>query len=146
MQTFESIGLKEARAAGDAVINKAIADKERPVAVAVCGSKGDLIYFAKMDGTLPVAERMSINKAYTAAFWGRKTEDLMEGMKKRGRELAWYGGDPRRETVIPGGAPIAKPDGTVVGGIGVGGKLGPDPKDTVKDYDLAKVGVEAIKL
>ena len=114
--------------------------------MAVCGREGGLLYFAKMDGTLPVTERMAIYKAYTAAFWGSRTEDIMETMKRRGRQLEWYGGDPRRETVIPGGAPIKTSDGTVVGGIGVSGKLGEDPNDKVKDADLAKIGAEAVKL
>lgn len=146
MLTIKTLGLKEARAAAEIIINRAIADGERPVAVAVCGRTGDLIYFAKMDGTLPVAERMAINKAYTAAFWGANTEELMDRMKTRGRQLEWYGGDPSRETVIPGGAPVKSAEGIVVGGIGVGGKLGDDPNDTVKDADLARIGVEAINL
>ena len=146
MQTIKTLGLTEARTAGEAVIGKAVTDGERPVAVAVCGRTGDLIYFAKMDGTLPVAERMAINKAYTAAFWGTNTEELMERMRTRERQLEWYCGDTRRETVIPGGAPVKSRDGIVVGGIGVGGKLGDDPTDTVKDADLARIGVETIHL
>ena len=145
MQTMKTLGLEEAKAAGDAMINKAIADKERPIAVAICGKGGELIYYVRMDGTPAIVERMAINKAYTAAFWGRKTEDLMENMKKRERQLEWYGGDPQRETIIPGGAPIKTSDGTVVGGIGVSGKLGDDPKDTVKDYHLVETGLEALK-
>jgi len=146
MQTIKTIGLEEARIIAEAVVSKAIADNEGPIAVAVCGRDGFLKYFVKMDGASHVTGRMAINKAYTAAFWGRKTEELRGYIQKIGNQLAWYGSDLRVETVIPGGHPIKLSDGTVLGGVGVSGKRRLEPKHKVKDSDLAKTGTEALLL
>ncbi|MFC1914398.1 heme-binding protein [Chloroflexota bacterium] len=145
MLEYKTIGIEEARKAAEAAL-KANPPGENPIAVAVVNRAGELLYYVRMDGMGAIGSRMAINKAYSAAITGMTTEARMESLQKRGRDPSWYGGDLRHETVIPGGAPIKMSDGTVVGGIGVGGKKGPDPKDTLKDYDLARIGAEALGL
>ena len=142
MLEIKTIGLDEAKAAADAAI-KANPVGERPIAVAVVNRTGELIYFIRQDGAFIVESRNAINKAYTAAIWRSFTGDLLEMVKRRGRDLVWYGVDPQRETVLPGGAPIKTSDGVVVGAIGISGKRGEDSKDTIKDTELAMIGAKA---
>jgi uncharacterized protein GlcG (DUF336 family) len=142
MLEMKTIGLEEAKAAADAAI-KANPLGERPIAVAVVSRTGELIYFIRQNGAETVEIRGAINKAYTAAIWKSFTADLLEMLKRRGRDFSWYGGDPQRETVLPGGAPIKTANGIVVGGIGISGKRGEDGKDTIKDSELAVIGAKA---
>lgn len=142
MLELKTIGLEEAKAAADAAI-KSNPVGERAIAVAVVSRFGELIYFIRQNGASTVETRTAINKAYTAAIWGAFTGELFEMFKRRGREMSWYGGDPQRETVVPGGAPIKTADNIVVGGIGISGKRAEDSKDTIKDTELATIGAKA---
>ena len=61
------LGLAEARAAVEAVLEEANKLPDAPIAVAVVDDYGRLVYFARMDGCPPVVVELAINKAYTAA-------------------------------------------------------------------------------
>jgi glc operon protein GlcG len=132
------LDMEEASIAIKAVITEASKAPSQPIAVAVVDSYGELIYYAKMDGSAPLFGRMAIKKAFTAASFKRSTRDLKNDMKEWQLELASW--DDDRNTNIPGGVSINKQDGTLLGGIGVSGRL-PD-----EDEELSNVGLKALKL
>jgi glc operon protein GlcG len=135
------LGLAEARAAVEAVLDEAVKLPDAPIAVAVADDYGRLVYFARMDGCPPVVVELAINKAYTAAVALLDTVAFAERDKGWGRELATYG--DARFTYLQGGLVISTgaDDGprTVIGGIGVSGRM-PDA-----DERLARIGLEAMK-
>ena len=135
------LGLSEARAAVEAVLDEASKLPDAPIAVAVADDYGRLVYFARMDGCPPVVVELAINKAYTAAVALLDTLAFAERDKGWGRELATYG--DTRFTYLQGGLVISTSadDGprTVIGGIGVSGRM-PD-----EDERLAMTGLEAMK-
>jgi uncharacterized protein GlcG (DUF336 family) len=136
------LGLAEARAAVEAVLEEANKLPHAPIAVAVVDDYGRLVYFARMDGCPPVVVELAINKAYTAAVALLDTLAFAERDKGWGRELATYG--DARFTYLQGGLVIrAGGEGVIsqalLGGIGVSGRM-PD-----EDERLARIGLEAMK-
>ena len=88
------------------------------VAVAVCGSEGELISFLRMDGASPAASLIAQNKAYTAARDRKSTREMGEFMQGSQRPPAFWG--DKGITGFGGGVPVIH-QGKVVGGIGVSG-------------------------
>jgi uncharacterized protein GlcG (DUF336 family) len=136
------LGLTEARAAVEAVLDEAGKLPDAPIAVAVADEYGRLVYFARMDGCPPVVVELAINKAYTAAVALLDTLAFAERDKDWSRELATYG--DAKFTYLQGGLVIcAGAEGggprDLLGGIGVSGRM-PD-----EDERLARIGLKAMK-
>jgi uncharacterized protein GlcG (DUF336 family) len=147
MYQREVLGLAEARAAVEAALAEAGKEPNRPQVIAVVDDRGDLIYFARMDGALPLFTNMAINKAYTAARMQRDTASFGDWLKERGRDLAMW--TDSRLTTTRGGLCIIKPgegylplgtkQGKILGGIGASGRSGEE------DEQIALTGLKAIK-
>lgn len=148
MYQREALGLAEARAAVEAALAEASKEPNRPMVIAVVDDRGDLVYFARMDGALPMFTHMAMNKAYTAARVQRDTASFGDWLKERGRDLAVWTDD--KLTTVRGGFSIIKPgegylpvgtkQGKLLGGIGASGRSGEE------DEQIALVGLNAIKL
>jgi glc operon protein GlcG len=143
MYTKECLGLTEAHAAVEAVLDESCKNPAAPIAVAVVDDQGKLVYFARMDGCPPVVVELALMKAYTAAVALMDTVSFATRDKEWGRELATYGDD--RFTYLQGGLVIwNRPDAAgagqvLLGGIGVSGRM-PD-----EDERLARIGLEAMR-
>ena len=148
MYQRETLGMDDARTIVEAVLNEALKEPIRPIAVAVVDHHGDLVYAARMDGSGPLFPHMAINKAYTSSRLGMDTAQMAERQKEFQRELATWGDNKLSD--IRGGVVIIKPGknyfpgqekrGTVLGGIGVSGRLASE------DEELARVGLNALNL
>lgn len=130
---------KEARiltlAGGMAVLNAAIAEAERiarPMCIAVVDLGGNLLSFARMDGSKALSVISSRAKALTSAMSGAPT-----GGAHADVELQVSLASEGRWTNLIGGLPI-KVDGFVVGAIGAGSGTGPE------DLQVARAGAAAI--
>ena len=143
---YEKLGLKEAKAAVEVMLEYATAKKLASYSVVVVDNAGVLTYFGRMDGAFPLTARMAINKALTAIDWARDTIDLQKLImgEKYGepgvmgaakRDIAWFGDS--RAAPIPGGVLIKSSDGSILGAVGTSG-------GTVEaDEELARVGAKA---
>lgn len=129
------IGLDEAKKALDAMVTHAGSDASRPVAMAVVDDAGNLVAFAKMDGTGLSSAAIAIRKAYTSARMSRDSGAWGEWIGKAGIDPAQFG-DPQL-CVFQGGICL-KSDGRVVGGIGVSGRAAQE------DEDIARIGHAAM--
>jgi len=119
----EKLGLKEARAIVDAML-EAAAERGLKFAAAVVDAGGDLIYLARMDGASALNARMSYNKAYTATKWQRDTKVIKERLFDMSlgddrREINWFC-DPLY-TPVWGGIVLRSKDGTMLGALGESG-------------------------
>ncbi len=128
--------LDMAQKAANAAMAKCIADGYR-VSVAIVVRSGSTKVLIKGDGSGPHTVGSSTGKAFTAASMGRPTAELaalindkpvLEGLRDMDSRLV----------ILGGGLPIIL-DGTLVGGIGVGGAPGGH-----LDEACARVGIEAI--
>jgi len=131
-----SLGLEEAQRAITAVFEQAKIDG-RAVAVAVVDNHGELIACARMDGAHARVLRHAIRKAYTAAVMGRDTLAFKKDMQDAGRTLSDY--DDGSLTTLQGGL-VVRVDKQIVGAIASGGS----PRQ--RDVDMAKIGLDALKL
>jgi uncharacterized protein GlcG (DUF336 family) len=88
------------------------------MAVAITDPSGELVYFAKMDGTQTGSVNVSIGKSRSAALFKRPTKVFQEMLASGGagvRVLAL-----ERAVPIEGGVPLVI-NGEIVGGIGASG-------------------------
>lgn len=109
-----------------------------PQNIAVVDAGGNLVAFERMDGAMMVGIEIAIDKAFTSAGTGFRTEDLgplsQPGSPAYGLALS----DKGRVMVFGGGAPIKDGD-ELIGGIGISGGMAPD------DQKIADAGAEAVK-
>jgi len=89
-----------------------------PIAVAVAGPEGELIYFLRMDGANPASAQIAQSKAYTSARDCKSTRAQGEFMRNDNREQGYW--TDNRITGFGGGLPIIQ-NGKVIGGVGVSG-------------------------
>jgi glc operon protein GlcG len=136
MRTIQTIDYSEARRALDLIVEKAL-DMQKPVAVAVADSHGDLICFARMDGAPVSSIAIAMNKAWTAARERKPTQEVGDKVKhpERGHDIAYYG--DAKYVGWGGGVPVRK-NGGVVGAVAVSGL------SSSEDVVLATLGVELI--
>jgi uncharacterized protein GlcG (DUF336 family) len=134
------LSLDEARHVADTIIGAAAETMppDRPVCVAVVDPNGDLIYFARMDGTVAGQGIMAVNKAYTSARLTRDTVELQKTVVQ-GNDIAWFG--DARYTPVPGGVIIKTDAGTVLGAVGLSGRPVLAP---MGDEELARLGAGSL--
>ena len=130
--------LDQVQAAMKVMMERAQAISDTPVCLAIVDATGNLEAFAKMDNARLFTRRHAVRKAYSAAVLGINTTAWEQRMTSIGHNVS-ENGDPMI-TYEQGGVVIIK-DGTILGGIGVGGLRG----DTA-DEDLGKIGLEAMNL
>jgi uncharacterized protein GlcG (DUF336 family) len=111
------IGLESAKKAAAAAIAEARKNGWL-MAVAITDPSGELVYFAKMDGTQTGSVNVSIGKSRSAALFKRPTKVFQDMLASGGagvRVLAL-----ERAVPIEGGVPLVI-DGEIVGAIGASG-------------------------
>ena len=128
--------LAASRAAIEAMLNQAMKEPNRPVAMAVVDELGEVIMSARMDGTRPTPRLIAVKKAYTAARSGSDSGAFAERMKAQGRSPNEL--DPGM-VGVQGGIVVTK-DGVILGGIGVSGLA------AAEDEALCRIGLAAMKL
>jgi len=123
MFTREVLGLREAQAAVEAILEEASKDPRQPVSVAIVDHQGEIVCAARMDGATPMFNYMALKKARSSATTGKNTRDWLEFLGKRNYTTHDFVPDATR---IPGGVAVVKPGENVVvfGGIGVSGRTG----------------------
>jgi glc operon protein GlcG len=136
MRTSHVLDYSEAKRVVDFIVEKA-SEMQKPVAIAVADSHGELIVFARMDGVALPSINIAMNKAWTAARTGKPTQEIGAKVRhpERGHDISYYG-DPRF-VGWGGGVPVFK-NGEVVGAIAVSGL------SSNEDASLANLGANLI--
>ena len=133
------IGLTEAREAMQAMLDGAMKEPDRPVAIAVVDGYGRLVEFARMDRCRLIPQQLAYKKAYTAAIMRSDTGALAERFKSTGRSVSDFG-DPNM-IALQGGVVIQRSsDEAFLGAIGVSGL------SAEQDEAMARIGVQAMGL
>ena len=133
------VGLDEALKAMQAILDQAMKEPERPIAVAIVDANGKLVQYARMDRCRALPQQIAFKKAYTAAIMRSDTAALAERFQSMGRNISDFG-DPNM-LALQGGVQVLRPgDGACLGAIGVSGL------SAQEDEDLAKLGIEAMGL
>ena len=137
MRAISSIDYSDAEKAVSLIVQKA-REMQKPVAIAVADSHGELIAFGRMDGVPLPSVTIAMNKAWTAARTGKPTHEIGEKVRhpEKGHDISYYG-DPRY-VGWGGGIPVRK-DGEVAGAVAVSGL------SSAEDAILAKLGAYLIE-
>ena len=133
------LGLEEAGKAMQAMLDEALKEPDRPVAIAVVDGNGKLVQFARMDRCRSIPQQLAYKKAYTAAVMRSDTGPLAERFKGMGRSVSDFG-DPNM-IALQGGVVIQRSsDEAFLGAVGVSGLAAQE------DEDLARKGIQAMGL
>ncbi len=135
MKTTLSLDYNDANRAVQAIVEEA-RRRGKAVTVAVADAHGELLAFARMDGTAITTVRIASNKARTSARIGKPSVHV--GTQMRGDEpfdIAFYGDD--QFIGWRGGLPVVQ-DGAVIGAVAVSGLTGEE------DEELAALGIRQI--
>lgn len=134
-----ALSLAQTRRAMDAMLDQAMQEPGRPLAIAIVDDAGRMLSYARMDNCRALPQRMAVSKAYTAAMSGQDSDAYAKRLKNEGRSIADFG-DP--QLVAVQGAVVARDPATdlVLGAIGVSGLTAQE------DEDLARVGLAALEL
>lgn len=107
------------------------------VAIAVLDPRGDLVALHRMDGALWRSVPISQGKAAASAAWDAPSGDLADrwdqpvvralSMMEQGRIIPWQGA-----------LPVRRPDGAMIGAIGVSGAR------PAQDEEVAAAGLAAL--
>lgn len=124
------------QAAMNAMIEKVAQDPDVVVAMAIVDNTGNLLAYAQTGQLRLFSRRHAIRKAYTAAVMGMDTGIHARKLTEQGRSISELG-DPQLSPTQ--GGLVIKRDGTILGGIGVGGFDGGH-----LDEALAQVGLAII--
>ena len=134
------ITFEQAHAAIRAMVEKAPELGPEPVAMTIVDEAGNLVAYAQLDKLRMFSRRHSPRKAYTAAITGTDSGAYGENLRNQGRSLSDIGGDPNL-TPGQGGVVVRSRDGTIMGGVGVGGYPSGEA-----DEQLARIGLEAMNI
>ena len=133
------IGLDEALKAMQAMLEQAMKEPERPIAIAIVDANGKLVQYARMDRCRALPQQIAFKKAYTAAVMRSDTAALAERFQSMGRNISDFG-DPNM-LALQGGVLVLRPgDEACLGAVGVSGL------SAQEDEDLARLGVHAMGL
>lgn len=147
MFSREILGLREAQAAVEAILEEASKDPGQPVSVAIVDHQGELVCAARMDGATAMFNYMALKKARSSATTGHNTRAWLEFLGKRNYTTDDFVPEATR---IPGGIAIVNPgdagsddarpgEKLVFGGIGVSGRSGNE------DEALSLAGLKALQ-
>jgi uncharacterized protein GlcG (DUF336 family) len=135
-----NISLADAKRIVEAVCRHAV-ELNKPMTVAVVDTGGFVVALERMDGARPLQPSIATAKAYSAAIMQRPTLMLKAWADSQPgffAQVATMGLHPIVAT--EGGVPI-KRAGTLIGGLGVAGGLGPEDQKLCEDV-LRELGYE----
>lgn len=102
------------------------------ISAAVIDRHGNLVAFARQDGSALASGLSAQSKAWTAAAIGASTSDL-QPLTAPGQPIHGLPHAAGPNPPVPGGIPIHATDGTLLGGIGIGGAPAPVDDHLVAD-------------
>ena len=138
MYDRQVMDVEDALRAVDAALDAASAEGAGPLAVAVVDDNGDLVAFARADGTPIFQRKHAIRKAYTASRVGADLSEFAAYRAGRGMSAAEF--DDGFVGAAHGGVVVrAAGQGAVVGAIGVQGS------DRELDERLARLALTALQ-
>ena len=138
MYDRQVMDVEDALRAVDAALDAASAEGAGPVAVAVVDDNGDLVAFARADGTPIFQRKHAIRKAYTSSRVGADLNEFATERAQRGLSAADFG-DGFVGAAHGGVIVRVAGQSTVVGAIGVQGF------DREVDERLARVALAALQ-
>ena len=109
-----------------------------PYSIAVVDRSGHLLHFSRAEGGAPGCVELAINKAFTAAMFGRSTDMLARLSQPSGELYGIQQALGGRAVVFGGGIPLLS-EGAVIGAIGA------SAGSVEQDIDVAMTAISALR-
>jgi len=143
MPAHTSIALNDARTIVDAALEFARSRQFPPMTVAVLDPAGQLVAFAREDGSSLLRERIARGKAHGALHMGVGSRSLAARAESHpafvNSLVALAGGEL---VPVPGGVLIRDDDDALIGAVGVSGHLS-DDDEACAVHGIAAAGLRA---
>ena len=138
MYMKEVLSLEQVRRSMNAMLEAALKEPDRPIAIAILDDNTNLLNYARMDGCRLNPQGVAIRKAYTAVMFGQNSSDFAQRLKNENRQVTDFGNPSL--VAIKGGVVVISSNGDILGGIGVSGLTAEE------DEEIALIGLNALEI
>ncbi len=121
-------------------MEKAKAEYDRPICVAICDPAGFLIAFQRQEGAPLRSIAISQGKAYSSARMGVSTEALLQRLERENIPVAYFCDE--KLTALPGGGVLKNSDGKTIGAAGISGLTSAEDQE-IADF-LANMAAQSL--
>ena len=136
MYMKEVLSLEQVRRSMNAMLEAALKEPDRPIAIAILDDNTNLLNYARMDGCRLNPQGVAIRKAYTAVMFGQNSSDFAQRLKNENRQVTDFGNPSL--VAVKGGVVVISSNGDILGGIGVSGLTAEE------DEEIALIGLNAL--
>ena len=137
MYMKEVLSLEQVRRSMNAMLEAALKEPDRPIAIAILDDNTNLLNYARMDGCRLNPQGVAIRKAYTAVMFGQNSSDFAQRLKNENRQVTDFGNPSL--VAVKGGVVVISSNGDILGGIGVSGLTAEE------DEEIALIGLNALE-
>ncbi|MCH2528753.1 MAG: heme-binding protein [Dehalococcoidia bacterium] len=134
----EVLSLEQVRRSMNAMLEAALKEPDRPIAIAILDDNTNLLNYARMDGCRLNPQGVAIRKAYTAVMFGQNSSDFAQRLKNENRQVTDFGNPSL--VAVKGGVVVISSNGDILGGIGVSGLTAEE------DEEIALIGLNALEI
>lgn len=138
MYMKEVLSLEQVRQSMNAMLEAALKEPDRPIAIAILDDNTNLLNYARMDGCRLNPQGVAIRKAYTAVMFGQNSSDFAQRLKNENRQVTDFGNPSL--VAVKGGVVVISSNGDILGGIGVSGLTAEE------DEEIALIGLNALEI
>ena len=138
MYMKEVLSLEQVRRSMNAMLEAALKEPDRPIAIAILDYNTNLLNYARMDGCRLNPQGVAIRKAYTAVMFGQNSSDFAQRLKNENRQVTDFGNPSL--VAVKGGVVVISSNGDILGGIGVSGLTAEE------DEEIALIGLNALEI
>ncbi|MQG17235.1 MAG: heme-binding protein [SAR202 cluster bacterium] len=138
MYMKEVLSLEQVRRSMNAMLEAALKEPDRPIAIAILDENTNLLNYARMDGCRLNPQGVAIRKAYTAVMFGQNSSDFAQRLKNENRQVTDFGNPSL--VAVKGGVVVISSNGDILGGIGVSGLTAEE------DEEIALIGLNALEI
>ena len=138
MYMKEVLSLEQVRRSMNAMLEAALKEPDRPIAIAILDDTTNLLNYARMDGCRLNPQGVAIRIAYTAVMFGQNSSDFAQRLKNENRQVTDFGNPSL--VAVKGGVVVISSNGDILGGIGVSGLTAEE------DEEIALIGLNALEI
>jgi len=138
MYMKEVLSLEQVRRSMNAMLEAALKEPDRPIAIAILDDNTNLLNYARMDGCRLNPQGVAIRKAYTAVMFGQNSSGFAQRLKNENRQVTDFGNPSL--VAVKGGVVVISSNGDILGGIGVSGLTAEE------DEEIALIGLNALEI
>jgi uncharacterized protein GlcG (DUF336 family) len=137
---MDALTLAQANELTRLAMEKAKAEYNRPICVAICDPAGFLVAFQRMEGAPLRSIAIAQGKAYSSSRMMVTTEALLQRLERENIPASYFCDE--KITALPGGSVLKSGEGKIVGAAGISGLTSAEDQE-VADF-LANMAAQSL--